>query len=620
MKKIQSIGKIFILIAIVFSLSVFTFCVSADYDTHTEHSDGIAVRTEEDILQMQSGNYYYLEADITLTKTVTIEGEVSLCLNGKVLKYKNSEEKGSVFHIQKEASLKIFDCSDEIHDYITEQNGLWTLTDSADAEGRKELKGGVILGGTGEKAEIAELKNSYFCGGFAYIDGGSLFVYNGNIVGNHAEYGGAVYVTGEGYFEMNGGNFSGNLSDFRGGAVFVHSGTMLLNNGAISENKAKTNGGGIDISSAGILEMRGGSVTGNTAGAWSGGIENFGAFDLYGGTVSANSAAEDAGGIYNGGVFTMHGGTVRENSAKYGGGVCNDGKMTLHDGKILFNLAQESGGGIYNADRLVINGGKIASNTAITSGGGIENDGDCAMYGGSIGGASAEDANMSYLGGGVCVYQGSFIMYGGIIEKNTGVDGGGVENEAVFVIQGGTISYNYAAMQGGGITNRGQLTLGDGARIVSNASGTNADEMKSGGIYWIAEENTSVSVSGTVTVTNNTTNSEPANLVVCGKGAVSASALSEDAKIGITLLNGNKNLSSGTVVHLSDAENAEAGAILSVFVSDRKSFELKYKNGEVILSEKNVALMIGACIAVTALAVSAVAVWVYAAGKQRKRR
>lgn len=620
MKKNHLVGKIFILTVIVLLATAFSLYVSADDFTHSDHSEGIAVRTSEELSQMEAGKFYYLDSDITISEAVKIEGEIHLCLNGKVLKYENDETNGSVFYIGKEGVLRILDCSDETHNCIADKNGLWSLTDESGAEGRKEIKGGVIIGGTGEKREIGELKDSYFCGGFAYVDGGSLFVYGGNIVGNKSEYGGAVYVTGEGHFEMNGGAFRGNLADFRGGAIFVHSGTMLLNEGSVSENKAVKNGGGIDISGESILEMHGGSVVGNTAGAWSGGIENFGMFDMYGGTISGNSASEDAGGVYNGGAFTMHGGVIRENSATYGGGVCNDGKMTIHDGTILANLAQESGGGLYNADRLVINGGKIASNTAVTSGGGIENDGTCIMYGGSIGGSLAEDANMAYLGGGVCVYKGSFTMYGGTIERNTGVDGGGVENEAIFALLGGTVTYNYAAMQGGGMTNRGELILGDGARIVSNASGTNEGETWSGGIYWIVEENTSVSVSGAVTVTDNTTNGELANFVICGKGSVSFSDFSERSQIGFTLLNGKKNLTSGTVALLAAAEEYEAEKLLSSFTSDRKNFELQFKNGEIILLEKNFVLMLGVAIVFVSLILVAVLVGVILARKKKRDR
>ncbi|MBQ2987791.1 MAG: hypothetical protein IJD59_01670 [Clostridia bacterium] len=618
MKKNHWIGSFFSIVILL--LSLLPLCVSAENAAHADHAQGIAVRSEEELSQMQAGAFYYLDADVTLSETVEIKGEIHLCLNGKILKYENEASKGSVFRIGKEGVLRIFDCSQESHGLIADSHGLWTLTDDADAQGRRELKGGVIIGGTGEKRESEELKNTYSCGGFAYVDGGSLFLYGGHIAGNHADYGGAVYVTGEGHFEMRGGSLRGNAADFRGGAVFIHSGTMLLNDGAVSDNRAAGNGGGIDVSAAGILEMRGGSVTGNTAGAWSGGIENFGAFELYGGTIGGNHAAEDAGGVYNGGVFTMYGGTIRENTAKYGGGICNDGKMTLHGGKILSNLAQESGGGIYNADKLVINGGSIASNTAVTSGGGIENDGFCEMYGGVIGGVSSEDANMAHLGGGVCIYSGSFTMYGGSIERNTGVDGGGVENEALLTVQGGKIAYNYASAQGGGVTNRGRLILGGGASVVSNASGTDADEPKGGGIYWIAEGESTVSVTGAVTVIGNTTNGISANLVVCGKGTVSASALSEASKIGISLLNGDRKPVSGETVRFVDLKEGETERMRALFTSDHGDFEIELKDGALRLTEKNTDFLIGACIVAGASVVITAAVLAFSAIRKRKVR
>ncbi len=616
MKKIHWIVGIFVFCVLI--SAALSVCVSAEENTHIDHAQAVAVQTVEDLMHMESGKSYYLGADITVSQTVEIVGNVKLCLNGKILRYENGEANGTIFRVTDEGALEIFDCSSETRSYTVGTNGLWNLIDGNADEKKKELKGGVIIGGTGEKREIEEMENEYFCGGFAYVEGGSLSVYGGNIVGNQADYGGAVYVTGGGRLEIFGGYFCGNICDSRGGAVFVHSGTMLMNGGSVAENKSVKNGGGIDISGESIFEMRGGSVTGNTAGAWSGGIENFGSFNLYGGIISGNSATEDGGGIYNGGSFTMHGGTVSENSAKYGGGVCNDSKMTVHGGDILANYAQESGGGVYNADKLVINDGKIAGNTAGTSGGGIENDGICTMYGGSIGGEFTDDANMAYLGGGVCVYSGTFTMYGGIIQKNTGVDGGGIENEATLILQGGTVSYNFAAVQGGGITNRGNLRLEDGAKVVSNASGTGEGEYKGAGIYWIAGESTSVTVSGAVTVTGNTTNGEDANLVICGSGIVSASNLSEQIKIGFTLLGNSKKLASGTVVQFLGEDDIDADELLSLFCSDHKNYGLKYKNGRLVLSEQNATLMIVACIAV--LVIIAVTIITIAFSPKKKRR
>ena len=602
---------IFCLLLAAFSL--FFFDVSAAKEAHKEHSACKAIHTQADLMQMQSGECGYLAEDIALSETVSIDGKITLCLNGKVLRYE--KEDGSIFCIGKEGALVIFDCAEETRSYRAQENGLWTLGD-----GEEHLKGGVILGGKGEKCVIGELENTYVCGGFACIDGGTLSLYGGNIIGNQAEYGAAVYITGGGRFEMYGGKIGGNLASSRGGGVFVYSGEMLLEKGSVSQNRSEKNGGGIDISGEGILEMRGGFVTGNTAGAWSGGIENFGIFEMYGGTVSENSAVEDAGGVYNGGVFTMRGGSIRENSAKYGGGVCNDSKMTLHDGTVCYNLAQESGGGIYNADTLVINGGTVSSNTAVTSGGGIENDGVCTMYGGTVGGKAAADANMAYLGGGVSVYSGTFIMYGGSIERNTAVDGGGVENESVFSMQGGTVAYNYAALQGGGVTNRGRLLLGGEATVISNASGAGENEHAGGGIYWIVEESTFVSVSDSVRVTKNTTNGKNANLVVYGKGEIFVSGAEASMHIGLTLLDSDKETASGTAARFARAEDAVKAD--TVFVSDSESFGIHVQEDTVNLAKKGGGVWIP--VALLAVLVTGIGIAVFAvtqrknAGKRKK--
>ena len=601
MNKKRLSGMAFLLLAAVFA---FASAASADEGGHVDHAQSEAVGTEEALLQMASGGSYYLDADIVLSDTVEVDGEITLCLNGKLLQYEN--EAGSVFRIGKEGSLTVCDCSEEAHLYSVGADGLWSLADGADG---KELRGGAILGGKGEKSKIGESESERFCGGFAYVDGGSLLLYGGNIVGNRADYGGAVYLTDEGYFEMNGGRICGNLSSVRGGGVFSYSGKFVLQGGSVLQNRSVKNGGGISVENGCIFNMYGGFVTGNTAGAWGGGIENFSDIKIRGGTVAENSAGEDGGGIYNAGIINMSGGSIRENSAKYGGGVCNDNALFIKDGTITSNLAQESGGGIYNGAKLQLDGGTIASNTATVSGGGIENDGECVMFGGMIGGSTADDANMADLGGGVCVYSGSFTMYGGSIERNTAVDGGGVENEALFLMNGGTVAYNFAAQQGGGITNRGELILTGDTEIVNNASGTDENAYAGGGIYWIAEKESYLGVSGAVNVTGNTTDGKDANLVVCGKGQISVTGEREGMQIGVTLLDGNKKAVSGTVAQ------TENGAF---FFSDSEDFSLRVKDGEMSLAKKSAGAVI--VIALIASAAGVAVIVLVAVKTQRKPR
>jgi len=596
-------------------IAVLLFSLSVYGQAEETHKHGMAIRTEQAFLEMQDGGTYYLENNITVSESVTVSGEISLCLNGKVLKYQNTEKSGSIFRIKSSGILNIFDCSEETHTCEVKENGLWILSDDISEDGKKDnmktVIGGLIIGGTGETREIEELGASYRCGGFAYAEGGKIRIYGGNIVGNTAGFGGAVYLAEEANLEIYGGKFCGNLSDYRGGAVFSQGGSVLMNDGIISENRANKNGGGVNISGTGTLEMNGGRITGNKAEALGGGVENFGTFVMNGGTIGGNTASKDGGGVYNEGTFTMRGGTVLDNTAKYGAGVCNDKTFIFHDGNILSNLAQESGGGIYNADTVEMRGGKIAGNTAKTSGGGIENDGTFLMYDGIIGGTETNDANAAYLGGGVCVYSGIFTMYGGKIEKNTGIDGGGVENEASFIMAGGVITQNFASMQGGGITNRGKLILKGSASIIGNGSGIHEGEHKGGGIYWIVDEKNSVSAEGAVTVTNNTTNGENANLVIHGNGRISVSALSDGAYIGFTLLNKNKDETAGAVIQYTDGENIEN--FRSCFSSDDPFYIIKARKNEIRLSEKNIGLAVGLLVAllIVIVTVSAIIIFVF---------
>ena len=589
MKKKQYIlfFSICIVMILLFSLSL--------YGEEESHTHSTPIRTEQEFLQMQENGSYYLENDLTVSETLFINTEISLCLNGKVLKYQNNEQNGSIFYILNDGVLNIYDCSEESHTCEATDSGQWILSnDISDKDSLKNVVGGLIIGGTGETREIENLNASYLCGGFAYIQGGVIRIYGGTIVGNTADFGGAVYLTENANLEIHGGKICGNVSNYRGGAVFAQKGTVLINNGIISENQANKNGGGIDISGDSKLIMNGGRITSNHANEWSGGIENFGTFELYGGTISGNIAAEDGGGVYNGGTLIMRGGTVGENIAKYGAGICNDQLFILYDGNIRDNLAQESGGGIYNAHTTEMYGGNVYGNTARTSGGGIENDGTFNMYDGLIGGTEAAKANAAYLGGGICLYSGTFTMRGGKIIKNTGVDGGGVENEASFIMTGGVITENFASMQGGGISNRGELILKGNAEIVRNGSGTNEpNEHKGGGVYWLASEKSSARLEGAVQITNNTTNGESANFVIYGNGKISISSLSDAACIGLTLLDKDKKDTSGTVLQYAGNENEDIQKLSSCFSSDQSFYVIKTRGNEASLTEKNMNLTIG---------------------------
>ena len=86
MNKKRLSGMAFLLLAAVLA---FASGVSADEERHVDHAQSEAVGTEEALLQMVSGGSYYLDADIVLSDTVEVDGEITLCLNGKLLQYEN---------------------------------------------------------------------------------------------------------------------------------------------------------------------------------------------------------------------------------------------------------------------------------------------------------------------------------------------------------------------------------------------------------------------------------------------------------------------------------------------------------------------------------------------------
>ena len=141
--------------------------------------------------------------------------------------------------------------------------------------------------------------------------GGAVAVLSGNFLmsdgviggvdgGNHAQNGGAVYVSG-GEARISGGAVQFNEAE-NGGGVFVDGGLAAISGGSVNDNTATANGGGIAVNDGKII-MSGGSVSGNTARSGHGGgmfvsssAEDEVAVMVYSGTVSNNVSAAASGG------------------------------------------------------------------------------------------------------------------------------------------------------------------------------------------------------------------------------------------------------------------------------------------------------------------------------------
>ncbi|MEI3127709.1 MAG: ubiquitin-like protein [Oscillospiraceae bacterium] len=203
--------------------------------------------TEEKVL---TEGTYFLCNNVNLTQTLVIRGNVTLDLNGFVLKITGS---GSVIKIES-GSLTLVDSHPAaIHKFVKEATGLWTLNENA---GTEIVKGGVITGGNA----------GYNDGGGVYVcPGAGLVMRGGSIVGCKAKQGGGVYVADKneaktlGRFTMKGGSIVGCVAtdeSYSGGGVANH-GDFTMTGGTIRSCTATAGHGG------GICSVRQMSISGS---------------------------------------------------------------------------------------------------------------------------------------------------------------------------------------------------------------------------------------------------------------------------------------------------------------------------------------------------------------------
>ena len=179
-----------------------------------------------------SGGSYYLSGDVEYsgTESITVSGEVILCLNDHKL-----DLKGRRISVGSGASFTLCDCS----------------------------TGGVLTGGS----------DSARNGGGVYVAGGGTFTMTGgSIAGNTAGAGGGVYVDEGGTFTMAGGSINNNkATSGGGGGVMVNLGTFTLSGGSITGNATndETYGSGGGVCLYGTFYLSGDSIIQNNTKAGS---------------------------------------------------------------------------------------------------------------------------------------------------------------------------------------------------------------------------------------------------------------------------------------------------------------------------------------------------------------
>ena len=192
-----------------------------------------------------------LTADITITAGLKITRDVTVDLNGHVLRYDEAANPDSIFRVAGGKTL--------------------TLTDSrpqAEHEDKTLPAGGLITGGKGFKYDNGAGQSYTYYGGGVYVETGASFVLAGGTIyacgvqsGAQSAYGGGIYAEG-GSVTMTGGTIRNCAvsADYgaSGGAIYAKAGSVTMSGGVISGCSAK-DGGGI-LTSGCTVQITGGRI------------------------------------------------------------------------------------------------------------------------------------------------------------------------------------------------------------------------------------------------------------------------------------------------------------------------------------------------------------------------
>ncbi|WP_419505917.1 S-layer homology domain-containing protein [Dysosmobacter sp.] len=279
--------------------------------------------------------------------------------------------------------------------------------------------------------------------------------------------------------------------------------------------------------------------------------------------------------VESGGTFNMYGGTISGNTATNGGGVGVYGTGSAF---------------ATNGSAFIMNGGAISGNTATNNGGVyVSKSGTFEMHNSaSVTGNTASDNTADQgNGGGVYVYSGTFEMNDtASVSGNTATNsksenttyGGGVyvSSNGTFNMNGEATSVsNNKATNGGGVyvSKSGTFNMNGNASIKSNT-----------GNGVCVGERATFTVSSAPTVTGNTVKNTVGNAasnVYLNGGAyitIGKNGLTDGASIGVTK---KKGVDNGVI-----AKNVSTD-YSGKFFSDDKTREVKYKDNQLVLAEKD---------------------------------
>ena len=216
-----------------------------------------------DALADSANGVVRLTADITITAGLKITRDVTVDLNGHVLRYDETANPDSIFRVKA---------------------GKLTLTDScpeAEHEDKTLPAGGLITGGKGFKYDNGAGQSYNYYGGGVYVETGASFVLAGGTIyacgvqsGAQSAYGGGIYAEG-GSVTMSGGAIRNCVlsanNGANGGGVYIYSGASFTMEGGVISGCSAMSGGGISAS-GGTVRITGGSIENCKASERGGGL------------------------------------------------------------------------------------------------------------------------------------------------------------------------------------------------------------------------------------------------------------------------------------------------------------------------------------------------------------
>lgn len=455
-----------------------------------------------------------LAANIDVSSSLTVtRPDVTLDLNGFVLKYQNDSQRGSVIVVEGGGQLTIEDSntSKPSHKFKPNDDGLWVLDEK---NGTETVTGGVITGGTGYPFTLTSSTVVYYGGGVYIASGGQLTMTGGNIIGCSATYGGGVCTDSEqtDKFSMSGGSIAGCVASNSGGGVRA-SGTFKMSGNAVIRSCTAESatqfvfGGGVYVNSSSSFEMsdtaiiKGCQAISNSSYSSNGGGVYVSSSSSF--VMSEKAQIEDCKAISNsfkssngGGVFlangtslTLSGNAVIQNCTAtnsvnsgeaYGGGVraFYVREITLEGSASIVGCAAANGSGLYitgskdpGYGNLYANGGSVEGDVVL----GDTTEGPCTITG----------SGRTLFNGKVTVTPGSTIesgIFNGEVINN-GTITGGVFNSTVS--NNGTIT---GGVFTGTVFNNGTIT---GNPALITGSGTKNDPYQIGtaeGLKWFRDK------------------------------------------------------------------------------------------------------------------------------------